>query len=43
MIVYDITDKKTFDRVTNWVNSIEEKANAYTVKVLVGNKSDLED
>ncbi len=43
MIVYDITDEKTFERVKNWVNSIEEKANADTVKILVGNKVDLED
>ena len=43
MIVYDITDQKTFDRVSNWINSIDEKANVDTVKVLVGNKVDLED
>ncbi len=43
LIVYDITDKKTFERVSNWIDSITNKANVNTVKILVGNKKDLED
>ena len=44
LIIYDITDKKTFDNVDNWIDNI------YNVKdkkkfplILIGNKIDLKD
>ena len=41
LIVYDITDRNTFQRVSNWIDSITNKAHLNTVKILVGNKKDL--
>ncbi len=43
LIVYDITDKRTFEGVPNWIEIITNNANVNTVKILVGNKKDLED
>jgi Ras-related protein Rab-1A len=43
VIVYDITNSRSFDRVTSWVESIDEANPEIPVaKLLVGNKSDLE-
>lgn len=42
LLVYDLSDKKTFENVTNWIKSIKENAD-YGVEIfLVGNKMDLE-
>jgi len=42
IIVYDITDKDSFDHLKNWMNDIDKFAKEGVMKVLVGNKSDLE-
>jgi small GTP-binding protein len=43
MIVYDITSATSFHSVRHWMQSIDEYAHEKTVKILVGNKSDLSD
>ncbi len=43
VIVYDITNENSFDRVSSWVETIHEANNSAPVaKILVGNKADLE-
>jgi len=42
IIVYDITDKKTFNNVANWITQIKESASENVKSVLLGNKSDLD-
>lgn len=43
LIVYDITSPKSFDNVQNWVDCVSKFAKQNVVKILVGNKIDLED
>jgi len=43
LLVYDVTNKKTFDNITNWLRNIEEHAAEGVEQLLVGNKSDQED
>lgn len=40
LLVYDVTNRKTFNAVSSWVKIIEEKAPEKTSIVLVGNKID---
>ena len=42
LVVYDITNRQSFDDINFWLNDIEKIANKNTVKLLVGNKCDLE-
>ena len=42
-IVYDITDKKTFDNVTSWLTECKEMCYKNILIYLIGNKTDLED
>ena len=41
--MYDITDRESFENVKQWLNEIARYANENVNKLLVGNKSDLED
>ena len=41
-IVYDITDRKTFDNLKKWFTQIDNLATPGVCKLLVGNKADLE-
>jgi Ras-related protein Rab-1A len=43
IIVYDVTDRETFENVRQWMHEIERFANDNVCKVLVGNKCDLDD
>ena len=43
IIVYDVTDRDTFDHVRTWINEIEKFSQAGVCKILVGNKCDLVD
>ena len=43
IIVFDLSDKKSFISITEWLKQIEKHANANVFKFLVGNKSDLVD
>ena len=41
ILVYDITNEMSFKNLRNWNRIIEEKANKNVIKILVGNKCDL--
>ena len=41
ILVYDITNKQSFDNLENWFNDINEKASEKPI-ILIGNKLDLE-
>jgi small GTP-binding protein len=43
VLVFDITAKDSFDHVKYWLGEIKKNGNDFVPKVLVGNKSDLED
>lgn len=43
MLVYDITNDKSFDNIKNWIRNIEEHAAADVEKMVLGNKCDMED
>ena len=42
VLVYDITDANSFDRVKTWVKELRKMCGADLVLTIVGNKSDLE-
>ena len=41
MIVFDVTDRQTFEKSQTWITELNEKAPAQIVLSLVGNKIDL--
>lgn len=41
MLVYDITDEKSFENIKNWIRNIEENASSDVEKMLLGNKCEL--
>ncbi|XP_027870385.1 ras-related protein Rab-8B [Xiphophorus couchianus] len=43
MLVYDITNEKSFDNIRNWIRNIEEHASADVEKMILGNKCDMND
>ena len=43
LLIYDVTDKDSFKNLNNWLIEIEKNASKNVLKVLIGNKSDLED
>ncbi|CAF0809234.1 unnamed protein product [Brachionus calyciflorus] len=43
MLVYDVTDTKSFDSIGKWLRNIEENANEDVVKMIIGNKCDMEE
>lgn len=43
MLVYDITQEKSFENIKNWIRNIEENASADVEKMLLGNKCELTD
>ncbi|PFX23835.1 Ras-related protein Rab-10 [Stylophora pistillata] len=42
MMVYDVTNEKTFHNISKWMRKIEENANEDVERILVANKCDLE-
>ena len=42
LVVYDVTKRQSFDNVLTWVSECENECSDNMVKVLVGNKSDLD-
>ena len=42
-IVYDVTIRKSFENVTTWVECVDKFAKTNVLRILVGNKTDLED
>ena len=43
LVVYDVTERKSFQNVTTWVECIDKFAKSNVLRILVGNKTDLED
>ena len=43
LLIYDVTDKDSFKNLSNWIIEIEKNSSKQVLKVLIGNKSDLED
>jgi len=41
VIVFDLTDKDSFDHLKSWLSDVDKHAKEGVMKVLVGNKSDL--
>ena len=42
LLVYDITDKESFNRVTTWVKELRKYLSADTPIVIAGNKCDID-
>ena len=42
VIAYDVTDRKTFNSIKTWVESIEQYGKKSAARIMVGNKIDLE-
>ena len=42
IILYDITQKTSFDHIKNWITEIDKFGKQGVLKVIVGNKLDLE-
>jgi len=43
IMVYDVTNNDSFDHVSEWLTEVNRYANEGTCKLLVGNKSDMDD
>ena len=43
IIVFDVSEKRSFDNVSSWLESVSQYADAKIRKILVGNKIDLEE
>ena len=43
LLLYDVTDKDSFRNLSNWLIEIEKNASKNILRVLIGNKCDLED
>ncbi|OMJ94949.1 hypothetical protein SteCoe_1810 [Stentor coeruleus] len=42
IVVYDITDRNSFENINSWFGEIEKYASENVNKIIIGNKSDLE-
>lgn len=43
LLVYDVTDRRSFESIRNWINQIQQHADVHVNKILVGNKCDMLD
>jgi len=43
LLVFDITNRNTFNNLNNWLDEINKNLPDYTVKILIGNKLDIKD
>ena len=43
IVAYDVTDKKSYQDIHTWMGEVEKHASPNITRVLVGNKSDLEE
>lgn len=43
VLVYDVTDRRSFESIRNWISQIQQHADIHVNKILVGNKSDMFD
>ena len=42
LVVYDVTSRSTFDKLTSWIEELRENCQKETIIVIVGNKKDLD-
>ena len=42
-MTYDITDRESFSKVSEWMSEVDKHAQENISRILVGNKKDLED
>jgi len=40
LVLFDLTDKKTFISAAKWINEVKQKASSKCQLILIGNKSD---
>jgi GTPase SAR1 family protein len=40
LLVYDVTDRQSFNSIRNWVGQIDQHADVHVNKILIGNKCD---
>ena len=43
LLTYDVTDESSFENIRNWVRNVEQHASDGVMKILIGNKCDIED
>lgn len=43
ILVYDVTDRRSFESIRNWISQIQQHADVHVNKMLVGNKCDMLD
>ncbi|KAI9009144.1 ras family-domain-containing protein [Hyaloraphidium curvatum] len=43
LLVYDVTDERSFNNIRNWIRNIEQHASEGVNKILIGNKCDMTD
>ena len=43
LLIYDITNRDSFNNLENWLIEIEKNASQNVLKILIGNKNDLEE
>lgn len=43
MLVYDVTQARSFENIDKWLRNIDEHASDDVVKMLIGNKCDMDD
>lgn len=43
LLVYDVTDRSSFNSIRNWVGQINQHADVHVNKILIGNKCDMQD
>jgi len=41
LLVYDVTDERSFNNIRNWIRNIEQHASEGVNKILIGNKCDI--
>lgn len=44
MLVYDVTEERSFNNIKNWIRNVEQYASSPNInKILIGNKCDMAD
>ena len=43
VIVFDVSDRKSFEHVDKWLSDIDKHSKENVIKLIVGNKSDLQE
>jgi len=41
LLVYDVTDRRSFESIRNWISQIQQHADVHVNKILIGNKCDM--